>query len=259
MADEAPTTGTAPPNDPSTHPPSGRRSLWLLLVILLFLAGATALAVWWPRSKAPDRADPTDAPIDGKLTVVVRPNQRAVAPNAVEEPGAVPVRADGVMSLDVQFEEPACAYLVWLNCEGGVVPLYPWNHDALEVKDINAPAPARKAATKINNPPIGAGWKFGKRGGVETVLLLARRTPLDASVKLGPLLGSVPPPKVRHPGEVAILGMNRGSDAIATLTALNRGSDEEARAADKPLRAAMVRLHEHFEFIRAIRFAHTED
>jgi hypothetical protein len=127
------------------------------------------------------------------------------------------------------------------------------------VKDVNQAPPARKASASITNPPIGGGWKFGKRGGVETVLLLARRTPLDASVKLGPLLGSIPPPKLRNPGEVAVLGLNPATDAVATLLAQNRGSDEEVRAADEPLRAAMVRLHEHFEFIRAVRFAHVEE
>ena len=261
MADESPATGSAPapPTAPSTRPPARGRSLLLLLGILVVIGGAIALAVWWPRSKPSGQPDAADAPIDGKLIVIVRPPQRAVEPLAVEEPGAVPVRSGGIMSLEVHLDQPGCSYLVWIDAEGQVVPLYPWNHDALEVKDVNQPPPARKASQTISNPPIGSGWKFGKRGGTETVLLLVRRTPLDASVKLGPLLGSVPPPKVRNRGEVALLGMNRGSDAIATLTALNRGSDDEARTAAAELRAAMVRLHEHFEFIRAVRFAHTED
>jgi hypothetical protein len=159
----------------------------------------------------------------------------------------------------VQFDVPACAYLVWLDCEGQAVPLYPWNHETIEVRDANAPPPTRKATTTIHNPPIGGGWTFGKKGGVETVLLLARREPLDPGMRLGPLLGQVPPPKLRHRGEVAILGLDRGADSVSTLFARDRGPDDETRAADEPLKAAMVRLRDHFELIRAVRFAHVEE
>ena len=258
MADETPAGSPSP--DPAVLPPptpprARRQRLWLIFIVLLLLVGGVA-AVWWPRSRTP--AQP-DQPLDGKLTVIVRPAQRAVEPLAVEEPGALPVRSGGIMNLEVQLEQPAYVYLVWLDCEGQVVPLYPWNHDALEVKDINVSPPVRKASKTINNPPIGAGWKFGKKGGVETVLLLARRTPLDEGTRLGPLVGSVPPPKLRNPGEVAVLGLDRGVGAVSTLLAQNRGTDEEVRALDEPLRAAMVRLHDHFEFIRAVRFAHAEE
>jgi hypothetical protein len=160
------------------------------------------------------------------------------------------------MSLDVQLNQPAYTYLVWIDSAGQMVPLYPWNHDALEVKDVNQPPPVRRASDKINNPPIGGGWTFGKRGGLETVLLLVRRTPLEPDVRLGTLLGSLPPLKMRARDEVVVFGLDRGADAPATLLALNRGPEAEARAADEPLLAALGRLKNHFELIRAMRFAH---
>src|SRR4051794_16754338 len=112
MADESPATGSALPAAPSTQPPARRRPLWLLLVILLLALGGPALAVWGPRPKP---AEPPDAPLDGKLIVIVRPPQRAVEPLAVEDPGAVPVKSGGIMSLEVQLDQPACSYLVWLD------------------------------------------------------------------------------------------------------------------------------------------------
>lgn len=255
MADERPGPAPSPPTESNPRPQNRRP--WLLLAVLVLLAGGAALAYWWPRS------DPTrpsgDQPLTGKLNVIVRSPERAVEPLQVEEPNALPVRAGGIMSLEVQLEQPACAYLVWIDTEGQVVPLYPWNHETIEVRDVNAPPPARKASKTINNPPIGGGWKFGKKGGVETVLLLVRREPLDPGVRLGPLVGSVPPPKLRHRNEVAVLGLDRGADSVSTILAQNRGPDDEVRAIDEPLRAAMLRLRDHFELIRAVRFAHAEE
>lgn len=252
MADERPAPAPTP-TAPAARPRSRRP--WLVLAVLALVAGGAAVAVWWPRSDKPS----ADQPLAGKLNVIVRPPERAVEPLQVEEPGATPVRAGGIMSLEVQLEQPACAYLVWIDTDGRVVPLYPWNHEAIEVRDVDVPPPARKAAKTINNPPIGGGWPFGKKGGVETVLLLARREPLGAGVRVGHLLGQVPPPKLRHRNEVAVLGLDRGADSVSTLLSQNRGADDEARAADEPLRAAMVRLREHFELIRAVRFAHAEE
>jgi hypothetical protein len=61
---------------------------------------------------------------------------------------------------------------------------------------------------------------------------------------------------VRHREEVVILGLDPGSKSVATVLAQNRGADEEARAADEPVQALLLRLRDHFEFVRAVRFAH---
>jgi hypothetical protein len=233
-------------------PARPRRRPWLLPAALTVLAVGGVLAVLWPGS--PGRPDA--GPLDGKLIVIVRPPERAVEPLPVEEAGALPVRAGGIMSLEVQLSQPAFAYLVWLDCEGQVVPLYPWNPETLEVKDVNQPPPVRRSAKVVYSPPLGGGWRFGKRGGLETVLLLARRTPLDEGTRLGPLLGSLPPPGMRLRDEVVVLGLDAGADSVSTLLAQNRGPEDEARAADEPLRALLVRLRDHFELIRAVRFAH---
>jgi hypothetical protein len=261
MADKDPergpvSQGSAQPAAPPPHQPR-RTRLWLLLAALVLLAGGGILATQWPSSgKQPE---PESKPLEGKLLVIVRPPERAVEPLEIDKPGAVPVRADGIMSLEVELSQPGYTYLVWFDCEGRVLPLYPWNPETLEIQDINQPPPVRKATNVIFSPPIGGGWKFGKKGGLETVLLLARRTPLGEGTRLGPLLGTLPVPKVRHRGEVAVLGLDRGADAVSTQLALNRGTDDEARAVDEPLRALMLRLRDHFDVIRAVRFAHVEE
>jgi hypothetical protein len=224
---------------------------WLLLAALILLAGGSVFAPWRVPPKSPG-----EAPLDGELIVVVRSAGGVKDWLRVGEPGALPVRAGDWMSVEAHYNQPAYTYLVWLDCQGRAVPLYPWNYDSIEVKDVNQPPPLRRPAKVIISPTLGTGWQFGPRRGLETVLLLARRTPLGEGTRLGSILGTVPTAKVWRRDELAVLGLGVGSDSVSTLLASNRGPEEEARAADEPLRALLVRLRDQFELIRAVRFAH---
>jgi hypothetical protein len=247
-------SGFTPASATATGKRPARRKWALLIVVLtLLIFGVVAFLIFGLPN------NPADAgPLDGNLVVIVRPPERAVEPLAVEEPGAVPVRSGGIMSLQAQLNQPAYAFLVWLDSEGQVVPLYPWNHDSLDVRDINQAPPNRKATNVIYNPPIGGGWKFGKTSGLETVLLLARRTHLPTGTQLGPLFAGIAPPSLRNRNEVAVLSLANGADSVSTQLALNRGNEADAQTVDEPLRAAMLKLRDHFELIVAVRFAHEE-
>jgi hypothetical protein len=228
---------------------------WLLLLALALVASAGfTLALRPPRSAAPP---PKAGPLDGKLTVLVRPPARTIEPVSIEEPGALPVRSGGAMCLDAHLNQPAFTYLVWLDSEGHVLPLYPWNNERLEIKDINEPPPLRRAGNLVFSPLLGGNWTFGKRGGMETILLLARPTPLPEGTKLGSLLDPLPPAtKMHHPQELVVMGLAGGDTSVSMLLERQRSGDPEAQTADESLRALLVRLGGHFDLIRAIRFAH---
>jgi hypothetical protein len=253
MIDNGRDIGSSPPPlmpRPAAVQPSRRPWLWLLLALL---AAGGLLGGWW--GGLLDR--PRDVPISVNFIVAVRPSGRAQNLLGVEEPGAVPVRADGWMSLEAYFNQPACPYLVWFDCEGRVVPLYPWNDDTIDVTDFNQPPPLRRPTKLVISPmTIGSGWRFGRRGGLETMLLLARRTPLEQGTRLGALLEPLPAGAVRQPNEVAVLELSGAGRSVTALLSLNRGADDAARAVDEPLRARMVKLRDHFELVRAVRFAH---
>jgi len=254
MVDQRLESGSDLPARPQGDAPARRSRRWrpwLLLAALVLLAGGAVFA-WW----RDPLARTADAPLDGELTVVVRSAAGAKGGLQVEEPGALPVRAGDLMSVEVHYNQPAFTYLVWLNSEGQTVPLYPWNYDSIDIKDLNQPPPARRPSKIVISPTLGTGWKFGQRGGLETVLLLARRTPLGEGTPLGSLLGTVPTAKMRLRDEVAVLGLQSGSDSVTTLLAANRGPEEEARAMEEPLRTLLGRLRDRFEWIRAVRFAH---
>ncbi len=259
MADDARTDDHAADDVVARAPPPsvscsrlGQWRLWVLGAVVL--AVAVVAIIIWLRPKAEERFD-----VD--LIVAIRSKDGSSAVS-IQEADALPVREGQAMQLQVSFNQPALAWLVWFDGQGQAIPLYPWNNDDLEVKDANVPAERRPAKFLINPMTLGRGWKFDNRGGLETVLLLARRTPLGKDVRLGSLLGSLPAAKMRHPRELAILGLDRRADTsagpgqVTTLLAVERGRDEETRKVDQPLLALMAKLQEHFELIRAIRFAH---
>ena len=250
MADAQQSDASHPESRVATPSPHLRRRHWpwlVVAVIVLLASGATLRAPW---------LSPPQPPLDGKLVVIVRPPGQRIESVPVETPGALPVRAGGIMSLEVRLNQPAYTYLVWLDCEGQVLPLYPWNSESLEHKYIHQPPPTRQAAKLVYSPLLGGGWTFGKRGGVETVLLLARRTPLDSKTQLGTLLAPLPSPAMRLRDELVVLGLNTGADSVSTLLANSRGDEQEALAADEPLRKLLFQLGQHFELVRAVRFAH---
>jgi hypothetical protein len=245
----------SPPRVPSPKARAAgaaRRRLWLAFAVLAVLAAGGAAVVWWHNQ--PNRTPPE--PLEGELTILVRGPGRASESVPIEESGALPARPGGQMSLSVRFNRPALAYLVWIDAGGRVLPLYPWNHDDLEVKDVAQAPPTRKATTIVFSPPIGKGWPFGKKGGTHTVLLLARLAPPDKAAPLAPLLSGLPParPRTGHPAELAVLSLGADDEAVSTLTSRDRGPEEEALAAEQPLRALLVRLRDHFELVQAVRF-----
>jgi hypothetical protein len=199
---------------------------------------------------------PVAAALDGKLDVVVRRLQRASEPLLVEEAGALPVRSGEIMSLLVQLKEPAYVYLVWLDSHGQALPLYPWNTETLEATDISLPPPTRQAARVVYSPLLGGGWTFGKRGGIETILLLARPTPLDGATNLESLIAPLPATRMQSRDELVMLRLDRSAKTVETVLARNPGREEDAMEADRQLRELLVRLGEHFDVVQAVRFAH---
>jgi hypothetical protein len=106
---------------------------------------------------------------------------------------------------------------------------------------------------------IGSGWVFDRHGGLETVLLLARRTPPEGDLRLGDLLAGMPPAPVREPNELAVLRFDRDQSAPATVLARDRGGEADAREIDRPLLERMAKLRDTFELVRAVRFPHESE
>ncbi len=233
----------APPAAPS------RRWPWFVLAGAVLIGGGASFAFWRPW--------PAETTFAAKLLLAVRPAATQDLVN-VDEAGALPVRDGGAMAMQVSYTQPAHTYLIWIDTLGKAIPLYPWNMQSVDVEDLNEPPPTCQATKLLLSPmTLGSSWPLGKGAGLETVLLLARRTPLSKDMRLGELLGKLAPAKLRHPGELSVLALD-GSARLTpqTLVAVNRGAAEETRALDAPLLALLERLRPHFELIQVARFAH---
>jgi hypothetical protein len=145
---------------------------------------------------------------------------------------------------------------VWLESQGEVTALYPWNDNEI-VRAVTVPPPRRAPARIVHSPErVTRGWPADDKEGLETVLLLARRTPFPADHSVRKLIGEVPSAKLNDPHELSLLSLDR-SQAVGKIDiSENRGIKKKAEEIDAPMLQLMGRLRGEFELIRAVRFAH---
>jgi hypothetical protein len=241
-----------------------RRPLRLVLAAASLAGVLIAALVVWLLAGGLGRPTPGGppaeaAPLMGDLIVRVwTPEGEDKRGLSVDEVGALPVRNKEMLRLEARLSQPAYVYLVWLDSEGHATPLYPWNEVARIVhKTLAAPPPERPAQSALQSPSVAdKGWRVGGKSGLDTILLLARRTPLPAEVSLGELFAALPPTRYHSPQEWAVRGFDAGQPVGFLNLGTNRGPEEEAGKIDDPLLELMGRLREQFETIRAVRFAH---
>src|SRR5262249_55168723 len=118
------------------------RPRWLLLgaavlAAAVLLAGVVAVAAFWPRHPAEQVAagpatEPT-TPLSGALQDD-RLQVRIWSPDGTKmglplgtDPRALPARKGEQVRAEVRLNQPAHVYLLALDAEGNVLPLYPWH------------------------------------------------------------------------------------------------------------------------------------
>jgi hypothetical protein len=142
--------------------------------------------------------------------------------------------------------------LLWLDGQGQVVSLYPWGD-----RKFGDLPPAVSPQEVVHSPPeLDKGWPMGGPAGLETALLLVRRTPLPADVDLPRLIGPLPPSPLRDPQEVAVLILDADRPEATVSRSLHRGLGAAPEQIDDPLLQLRERLRPYFEEIRAVRFAY---
>jgi hypothetical protein len=197
-------------------------------------------------------------PLSGELTVLVwAPDKRGLP---VQEWGALPVRNKEQIQVGVRLNQPAHAYLLWIDSEGVTTPLYPWNQGThIDWKTLVAPPVVGPQAVVQSPGEMAKGWKVRGKSGLDTILLLARQEPLPADVPLADLVGCLPATKYHAAHEWAVRGPD-GEESVGFINlGGNRAPEEEAARIDEPLLQLMSRLRPHFDMMRAVRFAHEGD
>jgi hypothetical protein len=102
---------------------------------------------------------------------------------------ALPLRPGDLIRLEARVAPAAYLYLLWIDTEGKVTPIYPWRgkwdrRPAEEAKREHLELP-RQADACAKVPPKGRG--------METIILLARPERLPRDVDLERLLAALPP------------------------------------------------------------------
>jgi hypothetical protein len=178
----------------------------------------------------------------------------------LDHPGALPVREDEMIHIEVDLNQAAYVYLLWLDGKGKITPLYPWHVKEEElIYDLQVPPPRLRPVRKVHSPwKVDLGWVADEARGFETILLLGRRTPWPAGRSLARFLDKdVPPgPLNGDPKEWAVLVFDRGMREGITESHEFRGPKKKVGQIDSPMLKFMARLEEEFELIRAVRFAH---
>ena len=253
---------------------AGRRlaaALGSAAVLVVGLAGAYWGGLFDPAVGANPAVAPPDkvaAPIalDGELVVTVSsdpkkgPVRKRMVP--VDQPGALPVLDGEVVHLRVTLNQPAYAYLIWVDSAGEIQPLYPWDADS---SDQGWAAPLRAEGTRARQEfHVPAqdfrGFEVEGPAGLETAVLLARRRPLGDPNILRDLVGKLPTSPMMHPKEVVWIGRGPADQAPRWERDLNRGlKTGHLQTIDAPVVDLLQRgVGKHFELLKAVRFAHAK-
>jgi len=92
----------------------------------------------------------------------------------------MPLKAGDQIRVEAKVNRPVYLYLVWIDVDGVAEPVYPWKPG-----DWTKVAVDEQPVTHLSFPTAESkGWEIKKsRSGMETLVLLARESPLDADLK----------------------------------------------------------------------------
>lgn len=172
---------------------TSRRQMSVAFAGVILLAAMLAVASFVPRapgSLAPTMLPPLTGSVDLLVWSSSDPDRQA---DRLGAGSTRPVRPGDRIRIQARLNRPAFMYLLWLDCQAEVLPIFPWR--AGKWNDISAdqqtrmtlalPQTQNEAWTMDNGP-----------GGMETLLLLARSTPLPHDVDLKNLSRDVPAARV---------------------------------------------------------------
>jgi hypothetical protein len=185
--------GTVARHDSESRPgPRRTRGLWLIgcgIAAVLALSAAVWLATRPPTQvvqvpptpKPPDVTPRKDEPLSpvrytGKVDVrLARAKGEPLL--RLNEAGALPMRQADTFRIEGEVDPPAYLYLVWVDPDRDVTPVYPWN-----AAQGWGSRPAKEEPVGRVSLPANAGNRYTApkaKPGVATMVLFARPTPLD--------------------------------------------------------------------------------
>jgi hypothetical protein len=107
------------------------------------------------------------------------------------DPGAMPLQHGDRIRIEAVVNRPAYLSIIWIDSEGVPQPVYPWKPG----KWVR-PAGPEKPVDHVQLPEVVdgvvKGWEVEGPPGMETLILLARESPLPPEVDLRELFSGLP-------------------------------------------------------------------
>jgi len=163
----------------------------------------------------------------------------------IEEQRAYPLRNGELVQFEARLNQPGYIYLLWIDPDGNVLPLYPWD---AAYSDAGFQAPfvsgAQTTQRQVLCPPSRSdGFEAIDPVGLQTFVLLARREPLPKDIHLEEILSGLPP------------APDLQTDVAISQPRLRGVSLGKTKSLIHPLFASLEsRLSPHFEFVRIMTF-----
>jgi hypothetical protein len=220
---------------------------------VLFAAAVLAIVVavgFFLRSR-PEHGAEGVGPLEGTVNLRVWAPENAHRQGvSMDEPGALPLHPGDQIRVEITASRPSYLYVVWITSDDEIAPVYPWSPGKWEER------PAQEEPISSLSLPDGVDTRWPMKGpnGMESLVLLARDTPLPDDVDLKQLFSGFPKQQIHDPR--AIVWLDSGRVAVPT----ERGPEflEPLQADDSVARAQrflVERLQPHSRLLRAVSFA----
>ena len=173
----------------------------------------------------------------------------------LHEFGAMPLREGDRVRIEAQLARPSYIYLLWIDSEGNVQPVYPWKLGQWEQRPATEVSVSRvELPERVDQgSPVLPG-----RPGMESVILLARDTPLPPDVDLAELLTDLPTVPIPQEQSHRVTHFLSGK-AVTREQDRERGIGFAPEDLADPVRTLhqqiIERLKEHFTLVRGVSFA----
>jgi serine/threonine protein kinase len=181
-------------------------------------------------------------------------NRRGIG---IREAGALPLRKGDQIRLNVNLNEAAYLYLLWIDSEGTTSPIYPWAPGDWGSRPANEPMVKSLSLPEASDH----GWPLEGAAGMETLVVLARKTPLPKQLDLQVYFQNLPLQPVQDPR--AIAWFHDGKLVTAKQDSVRAPNFIDERKIDDPLLATQRVLHDRlsadFDLVDAVSFAKQTD
>jgi hypothetical protein len=193
-------------------------------------------------------------PLHGSIDVLLwDPKDASRRGVSIRDASARPLHLSDQVRVKLAMNRPAYLYLLWIGGDGKVAPVHPWRPG-----DWHNRPEQEQPIDRLSLPrELDRAWPLSGGAGMETILLLARDTPLPASVDVERAVAGLQPQKMQNPE--SLVEFDRGHPVTESMDHSRGALFFDPQRIDEPVlqnqQLLEERLGRYFPFISAVSFA----